>query len=142
MSALSYRHGMWEAGCDLTWLISYSIAHRLREMQTLPYVVITNPHMSHVYQRYLNALERFASVTEIKTLDDNAVYCNLLQRTLTEHLTVIPRLIMGFLECSHLLRAETADKMMNALLKSVRHLCKLSAFTTDTLAANIASSYC
>lgn len=100
-------------------------------MQTLPYVVITNPHMSHVYQRYLNALERFAKVPEIKTLEENAAYCNVLQKTLTEHLTVIPRLIMGFLECSHLLKAETADKMMNALLKSVSYLYTLVTAALD-----------
>lgn len=88
-------------------------------MQTLPYVVITNPNMSHVYELYVKALTEFSKVSEIQTLERNAAYCDVLQTNLTEHLTVIPRLVTGFLECQQMLQAEMADRMMNRLLKSV-----------------------
>ncbi|KAI5289942.1 hypothetical protein KEM54_002843 [Ascosphaera aggregata] len=94
------------------------IAHRLREMQTLPYVVVTNPRLSHVYELYYTAFERFRKVPEIKTLGDNDRYCEILKKTLREHLTVIPSLMMGVLECEHLVDPDGMDKFMNTLLRA------------------------
>jgi pyruvate dehydrogenase kinase 2/3/4 len=101
----------------------YSIAHRLRDIQTLPYVVVANPHLAHVYELYLTAFERFRRVSEIRTLDDNERYCKMLQETLTEHATVIPRLALAVLEVRGLMRAEETDKFMNTMLRSVRRPC-------------------
>lgn len=96
------------------------IAHRLRDMQTLPFVVVTNPHMSHVYDLYYRAFEKLRKVREIKTVDENERYCKAISETLEEHLTVIPRLSMGVLECQDLMQPEEIDKFMNTLLRSVR----------------------
>ena len=95
------------------------LAHRLRDMQTLPYVVVTNPHMSHVYELYYKAFETLRRVREIKTVEDNDRYCASITETLREHLSVIPRLAMGVLECQGLMSPEEIDKFMNTLLRSV-----------------------
>ncbi|KAL4903408.1 hypothetical protein BDW74DRAFT_39912 [Aspergillus multicolor] len=94
------------------------LAHRLREIQKLPYVVVANPHFSLVYELYYRAFERFRSVPEIRTLDDNDRFCDILRKTLKEHLVVIPRLAMGVLECRGLLPADAMDKFMNTLLRA------------------------
>lgn len=96
------------------------LAHRLRDMQTLPYVVVTNPHMSHVYELYYKAFETLRRIREIKTVQDNDKYCAIVSETLREHLSVIPRLAMGVLECQDLMRREEMDKFMNTLLRSVQ----------------------
>lgn len=96
------------------------IAHRLRDMQTLPYVVVTNPHISHVYELYYKAFETLRRFPEIRTVEDNNRYCSLISQTLQEHLTVIPRLAMGVLECQNLMQPIAMDKFMNTLLRSVR----------------------
>jgi len=96
------------------------LAHRLRDMQTLPFVVVTNPHMSHVYELYYKAFETLRRVPEIKTVEDNDRYCALISKTLQEHLTVIPRLAMGVIECQDMMRPEQLDTFMNTLLKAVR----------------------
>ncbi|KAK8031699.1 branched-chain alpha-ketoacid dehydrogenase [Apiospora arundinis] len=75
------------------------IAHRLRDMQRLPYVVVTNPHISDVYDLYYTAFDMFRRVKEIKTLDENERFCHDIARMLRAHLTVIPKLAMGILEC-------------------------------------------
>ena len=95
------------------------LAHRLRDIQTLPYVVVANPHLAHVYELYLRAFERFRRVSEIRSLDDNERYCKVLKETLTEHATVIPRLAIGVLEVRGLMRAEETDKFMMTMLRSV-----------------------
>ncbi|KAL8783226.1 MAG: hypothetical protein Q9213_004790 [Squamulea squamosa] len=94
------------------------LAHRLRDMQTLPYVVVTNPHMSHVYELYYKAFETLRKVREIKTVDDNDRYCKIITETLQEHLTVIPKLAMGIIECQSLMKPQETDKFMNTLLRS------------------------
>jgi len=94
------------------------LAHRIRDMQTLPYVVVTNPHMSQVYELYYKAFESLRRVREIKTLEDNEKLCKKISQTLQEHLTVIPKLAMGVLECRDLMKAEDMDKFMNTILRS------------------------
>ncbi|KAF2651270.1 alpha-ketoacid dehydrogenase kinase [Lophiostoma macrostomum CBS 122681] len=94
------------------------IAHRLRDIQTLPYVVVANPHLAHVYELYLRAFERFRRVREIHSLEDNDRYCKVLEETLHEHATVIPRLAIGVLEVQRLMKPEETDKFMNTMLRS------------------------
>lgn len=95
------------------------LAHRLRDMQTLPFVVVTNPHMSHVYDLYYKAFEKLRRVREIKTIEENETYCKIVSENLQEHLTVIPRLAMGVLECQDLMLPDEIDRFMNTLLRSV-----------------------
>ncbi|KAF8540342.1 branched-chain alpha-ketoacid dehydrogenase [Trichophaea hybrida] len=94
------------------------LAHRIRDMQKLPYVVVSNRHLSYVYELYYEAFESFRKVPEIKTVDDNDRFCEIIKAALREHLTVIPRLAMGVLECRNLLPAEQLDKFMHTLLRS------------------------
>ena len=94
------------------------IAHRLRNMQTLPYSALTNEHISHVYELYYGAFERFRKVPEVTSLDGNDAFCNILKSTLREHLSVIPRLAMGVLEIRDLIGPDQCDKFMLTLLRS------------------------
>lgn len=89
-------------------------------MQTLPFVVVANPHISHVYELYYKAFETLRRVPEIRTVEDNDRYCTVISQTLQEHLTVIPKLAMGVIECQEMMRPEQLDKLMNTLLRSVR----------------------
>lgn len=117
-SSLSGQHAIARSlKCAL--LTKHRLAHRLRDMQTLPYVVVTNPHISHVYELYYKAFETMRRVREIRTVEDNDKYCEVISGTLKEHLTVIPRLAMGVLECRDLMQPEEMDKFMNTLLRSV-----------------------
>ncbi|KAK7517165.1 pyruvate dehydrogenase kinase [Phyllosticta citriasiana] len=94
------------------------LAHRLRDMQTLPYFVVTNPHISHVYELYYRAFEKYRRLPEIKTLEDNDRFCRVIKDTLDEHLTVIPRLAIGVLEVQGSMRPEETDNFMTTLLRS------------------------
>lgn len=94
------------------------IAHRLRNMQTLPYSAVTNQHISHVYELYYNAFERFRKVPEVRSLEDNDRLCDVIKMTLDEHLSVIPRLAMGILEIQNSVSGGECDRFMNTLLRS------------------------
>lgn len=97
------------------------IAHRIRDMQKLPYVVVTNRHLSEVYELYYSAFDAFRKIPEIGTVEDNDNFCQVVKKTLKEHLTVIPSLAMGVLECRDLVPPEELDKFMNRVLRSVWH---------------------
>ncbi|KAI0805570.1 branched-chain alpha-ketoacid dehydrogenase [Xylaria sp. FL0064] len=94
------------------------IAHRIRDMQRLPYVVVTNRHISDVYELYYTAFDTFRRVKEIKTLDDNDKFCSIIASMLRAHLTVIPKLAMGIMECNDLMPAAELDRFMNTILRS------------------------
>lgn len=116
-------------------------------MQTLPYVVVTNPNFSIVYELYYKAFESLRRVPEIKTLDDNDEFCKKISQTLQEHLAVIPKLAMGVLECRDLMKPEDMDKFMNTVLRSVR--CSYAQLnqhsvrsSTNTNVENISPDHC
>lgn len=88
-------------------------------MQKLPYVVVTNSHISKVYRLYCEAFEAFRKFPEIKNSDDNDRFCDLLNESLKHHLSVIPSLAIGVLECRDLMPPEQIDSFMNSLLRSV-----------------------
>lgn len=86
----------------------------------IPTIVVTNPHISEVYELYYKAFENLRRVKEITSLEDNEKYCEKLKHTLREHLSVIPKLAMGVLETRDLLNQEAMDTFMNTILRSVR----------------------
>jgi hypothetical protein len=89
-------------------------------------VVVSNPHLSLVYELYYKAFERFRVIPEICSLDDNDRFCDVLREMLREHLVVIPNLAMGVLECRDLMPANEMDKFMNTLLRAVCCLSPVS----------------
>ncbi|CAI4210362.1 unnamed protein product [Parascedosporium putredinis] len=95
------------------------IAHRIRDMQHLPYAVVKNPHISDVYNLYYNAFDSFRKIKEINTLEENDEFCKTISKNLQAHLTVIPKLAMGIIECSDLMDEQSLDKFMNTILRSL-----------------------
>ncbi|RMZ79751.1 hypothetical protein DV738_g3121, partial [Chaetothyriales sp. CBS 135597] len=94
------------------------LAHRLRDMQRLPYVVVTNPHLSRVYELYYKSFETFRRVPVIRTLEENDIYCKKISDSLKDHLPVIPNLIMGVLQCQAFMEPDVMDQFAQAMLRA------------------------
>ncbi|KAF4555145.1 Mitochondrial branched-chain alpha-ketoacid dehydrogenase kinase-like protein 2 [Elsinoe fawcettii] len=94
------------------------IAHRLRNMQTLPYSALTNQHISHVHELYYSAFEKLRRVPEVCSLKDNDHLCSVIRECLHEHLSVIPALAMGVLEIQSTVPADVCDQLMRTMLRS------------------------
>lgn len=88
-------------------------------MQQLPYVVVTNRHINDVYDLYYKAFDTFRRLKEVKTLEENDMLCKTIGQNLRNHLTVIPKLAMGILECGGLMEPQELDQFMNTILRSV-----------------------
>lgn len=96
------------------------IAHRIRDMQVLPFAFVSNYHMCKVYEMYYEAFDKFRRFPKIKTLEENDQFCLLLNKLLTDHLAVIPQLVMGAIESSMAgtLDSERLDDFMSSILRS------------------------
>ena len=115
-------------------------------MQKLPYVVVTNPHLSLVYELYYKSFESFRRVPEIKSVEDNDLYCKTISENLKEHLAVIPNLVMGVLECQDLVQPDMMDDFINSMLRAVsltkypRRFVKLMECDSVSLVVSLPSS--
>ena len=132
-------------------LIRYTnrrLAHRLRDIQALPYVVVQNPHIKNVYETYYKSFDRYRRTPEIKSTEDNEKFCDLIRATLSEHLTVIPGLAIGVLEVQGLMRPEETDKFMADNAQECKGLSQAAAqkqyadWHSASLAASLRSSTC
>lgn len=114
-------------------------------MQTLPYCVVANSNFNEVYELYYEAFDKFRRIPEIRTLDDNDSFCEVISDMLKKHLSVIPKLAMGILETSadEMLPAKELDGFMNAILRSVSRYAgkKYDSQRLTSSPANIPPSY-
>ncbi|KAF8930704.1 hypothetical protein BGZ47_000439 [Haplosporangium gracile] len=94
------------------------LAHRIRDFQNLPFIVGTNPHIELVYDLYWQAFEKIAKISEIKTLEENDAFCEMIKGILNDHLVVIPQLALGIMECSKHIPAAQVDQFMSKMLRS------------------------
>ncbi|KAF6762249.1 branched-chain alpha-ketoacid dehydrogenase [Ephemerocybe angulata] len=94
------------------------ISHRLRDLQALPYVVVTQEGVDKVYELYWLAFEKFRQYPEITTLAENQKFCEFLQKLLDIHATVIPNLSLGLSLSSKFLSPDRLDSFMRRMLVS------------------------
>ncbi|KAI0638198.1 alpha-ketoacid dehydrogenase kinase N-terminal domain-containing protein [Trametes polyzona] len=94
------------------------IAHRLRDMQALPYVVVTQEGVAKVYELYWNAFDKLRRFPEITNLNENDAFCKFLRGLLDEHKWVIPNLSLGLSLSSPYLLPDRLDTFMRRMLVS------------------------
>ena len=61
------------------------LARRLMDLQFLPYIVVTNPHIKRVYDSYQHAFETLHNLPQVRTVEQNAEFTILLKRLVDEH---------------------------------------------------------
>jgi len=94
------------------------IAHRLRDLQKLPYIVVTQEGVAKVYELYWSAFEKFRKYPPITNLQENEAFCEFLVKLLDEHATVIPNLSLGISLSSPNLAPDELDTFMRRMLVS------------------------
>ncbi|CAA7259766.1 unnamed protein product [Cyclocybe aegerita] len=94
------------------------IAHRLRDLQRLPYIVVTQEGVAKVYELYWSAFEKFRQYPPITTLAENEKFCEFLHTLLHEHSPVIPNLSLGLSLSSPYLSPDDLDAFMRRMLVS------------------------
>lgn len=75
------------AECDHSLVVQLPkrLARRLMDLQFLPYIVVTNPHIKRVYDSYQHAFETLHNLPQVRTVEQNAEFTILLKRLVDEH---------------------------------------------------------
>lgn len=75
------------------------LARRLLDLQLLPYIVVTNPHIKKVYNQYHVSFETFRRLPPVRTLEENQEYTQILRQHLDQHAPMLDSLAQGLREC-------------------------------------------
>ncbi|KIJ70536.1 hypothetical protein HYDPIDRAFT_172332 [Hydnomerulius pinastri MD-312] len=94
------------------------IAHRIRDLQSLPYLVVTQEGVAKVYELYWSAFEKFRRFPQVTNLAENEAFCEFLEGVLDEHAPVIPSLSLGLSLSSPHLPPDSLDSFMRRMLVS------------------------
>ncbi|KAF8071299.1 hypothetical protein HT031_001382 [Scenedesmus sp. PABB004] len=97
------------------------LARRLLDLQLLPHLVVTNPHIKRVYTSYYHAFETLRRHPRVECTADDAPFCALLRRLVDEHGPLLDLLARGLAEvrAKRLVgRALELDNFLDAMLRS------------------------
>ena len=61
------------------------LARRLLDLQLLPYIVVTNPHIGQVYRAYRHAFDTLRETNPPTNMTENEIFTALLRRLSDEH---------------------------------------------------------
>ncbi|KAG0146578.1 hypothetical protein CROQUDRAFT_657226 [Cronartium quercuum f. sp. fusiforme G11] len=94
------------------------IARRIRDIQSLPFIVASNPNLNAALKLYVEAFEKLRSYPPICNCQDNQRWCEFLEKILDQHRIVIPQLAIGIAESSDHLTPHQIDSFMTRMLQS------------------------
>ncbi|GAQ83948.1 mitochondrial pyruvate dehydrogenase kinase [Klebsormidium nitens] len=76
------------------------LAKRLLDLQLLPYIVVTNPHIKRVYDAYHRAFLVLKDFPEVTSMEQNQYLTALLTKLVDEHGPLLTSLAKGLKECT------------------------------------------
>lgn len=102
--------------------LAIRLAHRVMDMQKMPFRIMSNPHMTRVFEKYTTAFDRCRKFGKVKNMEDNSKFCLLIADLLDNHGNIVPDLIVGVKEIvrtsSHENDGVILDHFMKTMLMS------------------------
>ena len=101
-------------------LIPIRLAHRLAALRSLPFIVVSNPQISKIYNYYTHSLATLLPYSNrtIQTLEEEAQFTDVMADLVQTHANTIPILARGFLECRKYVSPETVTKFLDEHLRA------------------------
>ncbi|PNY24000.1 3-methyl-2-oxobutanoate dehydrogenase [lipoamide] kinase, mitochondrial [Tolypocladium capitatum] len=106
-------------------LLPIRLARRLQALRNLPYIVVSNPNISRIYNNYLHSLSILlpywhaaASRRTIASLHDEIQFTNVLAELVATHTDTIPILARGFLECRRYIAPADVTRFLDEHLRA------------------------
>lgn len=94
------------------------LARRVDQFRSLPFIVGSNPYISKIAKLYASSFDNLASFPEIKTLQDNDRFVELLDEMVASHAENIPTLARGFLECKKYMPSTAINVFLDGAIHS------------------------
>eukprot|EP00123_Amoebidium_parasiticum_P013875 comp22202_c0_seq1/m.32649 comp22202_c0_seq1/g.32649 ORF comp22202_c0_seq1/g.32649 comp22202_c0_seq1/m.32649 type:complete len:384 (-) comp22202_c0_seq1:168-1319(-) len=94
------------------------LAHRIQDMHKLPFIVGCNPHINQVYNLYLEAFHEFRSVPEIKSLEQQSQFVDVVAGMVKKHGGVISTLGQSVHEIQQYMPASDLKQFLDKMIRT------------------------
>lgn len=101
-------------------LLPIRLARRIQALRNLPYIVVSNPNISKIYDTYQHSLSTLLPWKErtISNLEDEIRFTEVLAELVATHTDTIPILARGFLECRKYISAPEVTRFLDSHLRA------------------------
>jgi Mitochondrial branched-chain alpha-ketoacid dehydrogenase kinase/Histidine kinase-, DNA gyrase B-, and HSP90-like ATPase len=96
------------------------LAQRIQALRNLPFIVVTNPHISKIHSIYMHSLSTLLpwAQKEICTTEDEVQFTGVMADLVETHAETIPVLARGFLEARRYISPEQVTKFIDEHLRA------------------------
>ncbi|KAG0136409.1 branched-chain alpha-ketoacid dehydrogenase [Tuber indicum] len=96
------------------------LSRRIRALRNLPYIIVSNPNISTIYNNYIDSLTAILAFPagSLTNLTEESKFTELLTEIVKTHSNTIPILAKGFLECRGYVTPEEATKFLDHHLRA------------------------
>lgn len=98
--------------------LTIRVAHRLRDMQTIPFVAMSNEQLDSIYQFYWRTFETLRRMNRIETDEQNEHLIDVVTQLLSERKSKLDLTASICRECIHYMEPETVDLFLARMLRS------------------------
>ena len=101
-------------------LLPQRLAHRLKALRNLPFIVVSNPHIARIHGNYVHSLRTLLPYHErsITTLEEEMQFTEVMADLVQTHANTIPFLARGFLECRRYINPEAITRFLDEHLRA------------------------
>ena len=101
-------------------LLPARLASRIQALRNLPFIVVSNPHVSQIYGNYLHSLSTLLPYQQrhITTLEEEEQFAKVLADLVYTHTNTIPVLARGFLECKKHISPPEVTRFLDTHLRA------------------------
>ncbi|KAH6856839.1 branched-chain alpha-ketoacid dehydrogenase [Chaetomium sp. MPI-CAGE-AT-0009] len=101
-------------------LLPIRLAHRIQALRNLPYIVVSNPNISKIYNNYQHSLSTLLpwQGRTISNLEDEIRFTEVLAELVQTHTDTIPILARGFLECRKYISPSEVTRFLDQHLRA------------------------
>ncbi|KAI1493564.1 branched-chain alpha-ketoacid dehydrogenase [Biscogniauxia mediterranea] len=101
-------------------LLPIRLAHRIQALRNLPFIVVSNPNISKIYNNYLHSLSTLLPWKHrtISDLDTEIRFTSVLAELVATHQDTIPILAKGFLECRRYISPAEVTRFLDTHLRT------------------------
>lgn len=101
-------------------LLPARLASRIQALRNLPFIVVSNPHVSKIYGNYLHSLSTLLPYQQrkITTLEEEKQFADVLADLVHTHSNTIPILARGFLECRRYIDPVEVTRFLDTHLRA------------------------
>lgn len=98
--------------------VKIRIAHRLKALRDLPYLIVLNPNISQIYSIYYNSFTIVCGAEPPRTLEENLKLVQILEQLVEAHSNTIPILARGFHESRGYISVEESSEVLDSHLRA------------------------